>query len=77
MEEDPLSQHPKYEMVHFLGEGSFGTVVKARKRSARRADSPDSKEFAIKFLKRGPRLSRHVESELIEHSKVNKTNPGS
>lgn len=44
--ENPLEGHPKYEMLNWLGEGSFGFVLLAR-------NLYTGEEVAIKFWPRG------------------------
>jgi len=61
--ENPLEQptpHPKYNKVKDLNRGSFGFVQLARRR-------PQGKEFAIKFIERGDKVSKNVEREIHNH----------
>lgn len=61
--EDPLVDHPRYQTIKILGEGAYGFVVRAK-------DKERNEEVAIKFLSRGPAISKRVDREVLNHNRL-------
>lgn len=57
---NPLEGHPRYEKVADLSSGSFGFVLKARKKG-------ENQVYAVKFLPRGRNIQRYVLREILNH----------
>lgn len=51
LDEDPLRGHPRFETLALLGTGSYGTVIKAKKKQPNARG--ERTEVAIKLLARG------------------------
>ena len=52
--------HPRYEVLQLLNEGTFGTVHLGR-------DRLTAESVAIKFMERGPSISKSVLREILNH----------
>eukprot|EP00884_Botryococcus_braunii_P022447 jgi/Botrbrau1/8887/Bobra.0148s0007.1 len=60
---NPLEGHPRYEKVRDLNSGAFGFVVLAR-------DKETKEQVAIKFLAKGPKITKYVGREILNHSRL-------
>eukprot|EP00891_Asterochloris_glomerata_P000851 jgi/Astpho2/851/Aster-00699 len=58
--EDPVAGHPRYQKVKDLNEGTFGFVQLG-------FDKRTNAQVAIKFLERGPGISKSVLREILNH----------
>lgn len=57
---DPLKVHSKYKKVQDLSSGSFGFVQLCKHLQT-------GELVAIKFLERGDRVNKYVETEVLNH----------
>jgi len=55
-----LADHPKYKKLKEINRGAFGVVVLAEERAT-------GNQVAIKFIKRGPRVTKYVLREIVNH----------
>lgn len=55
-----LLNHPKYKKLKDINRGAFGVVVLAEERTS-------GEQVAIKFIKRGPKVTKYVLREILNH----------
>ncbi|KAL4535681.1 hypothetical protein Ndes2437A_g06384 [Nannochloris sp. 'desiccata'] len=61
---DPLAQHPKYQKIKDLGQGTFGSVLHARNRET-------GEDVAIKLIALGEKFyQKYVDREIINHRQL-------
>jgi serine/threonine-protein kinase SRK2 len=59
-EPNPIVDNPRYQKLHTLGKGSFGSVLLAR-------DDATAEMAAVKSIRRSE-VNKYVESEIMNHS---------